>query len=165
MYLHLNSFLAYAVARGYCVKSVGTIIGACLIILLLSSILVGINTFRSTDHTESHGHVETGAAVTSADVVLTLALFDATIANATVTSNTTLDIPLVTAYTSSTKALTVTGLHASDNRTLTIAYKIGDLDSYLAADLGSRLYPVLLVLGVIGIIIGAVVNAFKRTDE
>ncbi len=146
-------------------KSIGTIIGACLIILLLGSILVGINTFRSTDHTESHGYVETGVAVTSADVVLTLELFDAAIANAKVTSNTTLDIPLVTTYTSSTRALTVTGLHPSDNRTLTIEYKIGALDSYLAADIGARLYPVLLVLGVIGIIIGAVVNAFKRSEE
>lgn len=147
-------------------QSIGRIIGACLIILLLGSILVGINTFRSQSLTEAHGSLATGAGVTSYGVPLTVDLFDAYIYNVTsVTSNETTDVPLVTAYASATKIITITGLAESKTRTLTVIYKISSLDSYLAADLGARLYPFLLVLGVIGIIVGAVVVSFKRESD
>ncbi len=146
-------------------QSVGRIIGACLIILLLSSILVGINSFRGSDYTEAHGNLSTGGGITSYDVSLTVALLDDYIYNASVTSNNTADVPLVTAYNSTTKALTVTGLQASNIRTLTVVHKISSLDSYLAADIGARLYPFLLVLGVIGIIVGAIITSFKRESD
>ena len=146
-------------------KPVMLIIGACMIILLLAGVLTGIQDVRSTSHTDAFGSVTTAAAVTTANVTLVEDLFgDRTAEVTSVTSNLTTDIPLVYSYTAATNRLIISGLTASETRTLTVVYKIGRLTDYFGVDTAIRTWPMFLVLGVIGIIAGAVYSASKRGE-
>jgi len=144
-------------------KSVLLVIGACIIILLFSPILDAVNLFRMDDYAATYD-VTTAANVTTAPVTLTEALFDDATAYVTVTSNLTADTALPASYVSSTKALTVSGLEASSTRRLSLSYKIDRLANYTGAGLGAKVLPLMLVLGVIGIVVAAAINANRRGD-
>lgn len=145
-------------------KSATQIIVACLIILMLPAVILAINMFRMTDQTDPF-NVTTGGAVTTADVTLSQSLFDDATYNVVVTSNNTADAPIASTYTSATKLLHVTGLNAEDYRQLSVVYKIDALSSYYAAGVGTKIWPIFLVLGTIGLIIGAVYTAMKSGGE
>jgi len=144
-------------------KSVLLLVGACIIILLLPAILGSVNDFRMTDYEEPH-IVATGGAETTADITLSQALFGDNTYNASITSNVTADAPIPSSYASATKVPTVSGLETSETRRLTITYKIDSLENYYGAGLGARVWPLMLVLGVIGVIVGAVYNATRHGD-
>ncbi len=144
-------------------KSVLLLIGAGIIILLLPAILTGVNDFRMTDYEEPHV-ATTGGAVTTADITLSQSLFGDHTYNASISSNITADAPIPSSYASATKILTVSGLQASQTRRLTITYKIDSLEDYYGAGIGARAWPIMLVLGVIGVIVGAVYNATRHGD-
>ena len=144
-------------------KSVMLILGACIIILLLSAVIPAINDFRSEEYTESHGVVTTGVGGTTANLTLTQDLFlDENSEVESVTSNVTNDVPLVSTYTSATDRLLITGLVASTARTLTVVYNIPSLDNYYAVDIATRVIPLLLVLGVFGLVAAAVYAGTRR---
>jgi len=146
-------------------KSLMLLLGACVIILLLAAVVVGVQDFRSEDYTEAHGVVTTAAGVTSANITLTQDLFmDRTSEVQSVTSNLTSDVPLSASYTSATNRLLVSGLVASETRTITVVYKIGRLDDYYAVEMASRTLLTFLILGVIGLAAGAVYQATRRGD-
>ena len=144
-------------------KSVILIISACMIILLLPAVLLSINEFRMTEYEEPH-IITTAAEVTTSDITLSQELFSGETYNAVVTSNITADAPIPSSYVSSTQVLTVTGLEADNSRTLTITYEIDALNDYIGAGLGATIWPIMLVLGVIGIIVAAVYQATRRND-
>lgn len=144
-------------------RALQLILGAIVIILLMGAMLAGITSFRTQDYTEQHD-VTTGANVTSSAITLSQELFGAHTYNAEVTSNITADAPIPSSYVEASQALTVTGLDDSNSRRLTVVYKISSLDDYWGADLGARAWPLFLVLGVIGIIVGAVVVAARGRD-
>ena len=136
-----------------------------MVILLLGGVFTGIQEVRSTSHTEAFGSVTTAAGVTTANVTLVEDLFgDRTAEVTSVTSNVTTDVPLVSTYTAATNKLLISGLTASQTRTLTVVYKIGRLTDYFGVDTAIRTWPMFLVLGVIGIIAGAVYSASKRGE-
>lgn len=138
-------------------------LGAIMIILLLSPVVTGIQDFRSTEYTEAHGVVTTAAAVTTANVTLTQDLFeDRTSEVVSITSNVTSDVPLVTSYTAATNYLYVSGLTAATTRTLTVVYHIANLADFYGIDLAARTIMTFIILGVIGIIAAAVYNATRR---
>lgn len=141
-------------------KAVGTIIGACLIILMLGAVIAGILDFRSAKYIEPH-NVTTAPAATTADVVLTQELFQDETAYVTISSNNTADAAIPYAYVTGTRTLTVSGLEADKTHQLTITYRYGQLTDYWAADLGSRAWPLVIVLGVFGVIAAAVVGAYN----
>ena len=143
-------------------KSATMIIGAIIIILLLAATLTAINSFRMADYEEPHNVTTTGN--TTADIVLSQSLFNSETYNVAVSSNLTDDAPVPSSYVSATKTLTVSGLKTNDSRRLTITYKIDSLDDYYAVGIAARVWPILLGLGVIGLIVGAVYNAMKHGD-
>jgi len=144
-------------------KSVMLLLGAVVIILLLPAVLPSIQDFRSDSYEEAHGVVTTAAGVTSANLTLAQDLFlDENSQVTSITSNVTADVPLVSTYTKANDRLLITGLIAGTTRTLTVTYNTPVLGDFYGADLGTRVFPIFLVLGVIGIVAAAVYNATKR---
>ena len=81
----------------------------------------------STSYVDIFEAVATGAGVTTADVVLTEALWDDDVANVvSITSTHVPDTPTADSYVSGTKTLTVGGLIEAQTRTLTVTYKYKD---------------------------------------
>jgi len=144
-------------------KPVTLLLGAVVIILMMAAVLTAVDNFRMTEYEESHV-VTTGGAETSKTVTLSQELFSDETYNAVVSSNVTADAPIPSSYASATQALTVTGLEASETRLLTITYQIDALEDYFGASLGARVWPLMLVLGVIGVIVGAVYNATRHGE-
>ena len=144
-------------------KSLSLIIGAVIVILLLSGVLSALNAFRSTDIEASYD-VTTAANVTTSSITLAHELFGDNTVSAEVTSNITTDAPIPYSYTASTKALLVTGLEASNTRRITIDYLTDGLWDYPGASLTARMWPVMIGLGIIGLIIAAVVAATRRGE-
>jgi len=144
-------------------KPVSLLLGAVVIILMMAAVLTAVNDFRMTEYEEGHA-AATGGAETTHDITLSQDLFSNATYNAVVTSNLTTDAPIPDSYASATNVLTVTGLTANTSRLLTITYQIDALEDYFGAGLGARAWPLLLVLGVIGIIAGAVYSAAKKGD-
>lgn len=144
-------------------KSALLVIAACLIILLLPATVAAINDFRMTDY-EAGYMVTTGGGETSADVELSQELFNDDTSLVSVSSNSTNDAPIPSTYVDATDTLTIIGLNQSTTRLLTLTYSINALEDYVGAGIASRVWPIFLVLGVIGLIVGAVYNATKHGE-
>jgi hypothetical protein len=145
------------------VKSLALIIGAVCVILLLSGALLAINDFRSTSVTEEYDITTDGAEVSS-NVTLVHELFGDNTISASITSDYAGDAPIAYSYTASTQKLIITGLDASQTRRLTIVYKTDALWDYPGASISARMWPLFIVLGVIGLIAAAVVSATRRGE-
>jgi len=144
-------------------KPVMLLLGACIIILLLPSIIPAIQDFRSESYTEAHGAVTTAVGVTTANLTLTQDLFlDETSQVDSASSSLGTDVPLTQTYTAASDRLLISGLTANATRTLTVIYKIGILDNYYGADLGARVWPLFLGLGIIGIAAAAVYTSTRK---
>ncbi len=137
-------------------KSATGLIAAAIILMLMGGIMAGLSSFRGVDVVEPH-NVDSGSA--SADIILSNELLDDHTYNCTIVSNQATDAAVPFSYTSATKTLTVTGLDDAVSHTLTLTYKTLQLDS--AADVGARIFPVLLILGVIALVAGAIYNAWR----
>lgn len=144
-------------------KSVSLIIGAICVILLLSGAISAINSFRATDITEEYD-ITTAAGVVTANITLVHELFGDNTISAEVTSNNSLDAPIAFSYTSSTQVLQVTGLEVSQTRRLTIVYGTDALWDYPGASIAARVWPLFLVIGVIGLVVAAVYNATRHGE-
>lgn len=142
-------------------KAVGMILGASLIIFLMPAILLSIVSFRSMDYTEDH-IVTTTSPATSTELTLSQPLFGDNTVNVAISSNITSDAPIASTYASATKKLTVIGLETDTIRRLTLKYKVSQLADYWGADIAARSWPLFIIIGVIGIFVGAVVVASKR---
>lgn len=142
-------------------KSAVLLLTAMVLMLFAYPVIVSLNDFRSRDYAEPH-IVTTGGGITTADVVLVNELFSNATANAVVVSTDADDAPYPTAYVPATNTLSIAGLAAATTRTLTVTYRIAALSDYPGADLSARFWPALLVLGIIGLIGGAIYNATRN---
>lgn len=142
-------------------KAVVLIIGVCLIILLLGAVMAGIRDFRSAEISRPY-NVTTAAGITSANITLTQDLYDDDTAYITITSNITGDAAVPFSYTPATRSLLVSGLAENSLRQLSVEYRYNQLDTYWGADLASKVWPLFLGLGIIGIIIGAVIVGTRK---
>ncbi len=145
-------------------KPVLLLIGAVIIILLMPAMLLSINSFRMADQEDEYIIPLTSPDV-SAVITLSQGLFDDATYNVSLSSNVTADAPIASGYVATTKALTVTGLETDTTRRLTVDYKIAALDSYWGADTGAKTWPMFLILGVLGIIVGAVYTATRHGGD
>ena len=145
------------------IKSVSLIIGAAIVILLLGGVLSAINEFRSTDVQESYD-VTTAANVTSTAVAIVHELFGDNTISAEVSSNLTADAPIPYSYVANTQVLTITGLEADNTRRLTLDYLTDGLWDYPGASIAASMWPIMLVLGVIGLIVAAVISASRHGE-
>ncbi len=143
-------------------KSAAMIIAAMVLLMFTPGTLASVNDFRSRDYTEPH--IITTAATDEADVTLSQALFSSATANVLLTSNNTADAPIPHSYVAATKVLTVSGLAENDTRNLSVVYRIDALDDYFGVGIAILILPALLILGIIGLIAGAVYTATRRED-
>ena len=144
-------------------KSLSLIIGAVIVILLLSGVLSAVNSFRSTE-IEAAYDVTTDASTNTTSIILAHELFGDNTVSAVVASNITVDAPIPFSYTSSTKTLLVTGLEVSETRRLTIDYLTDGLWDYPGASLTARMWPLMIGLGIIGLVVAAVIAATRRGE-
>lgn len=144
-------------------KTVALLIGAVLLVLLMPAAITSIDDFRQSDY-ENQFDVTTGVGETSASVNLSQELFGDETANAVVTSNITSDAPIASSYVGSTQTLTITGLAASETRRLTVDFKIDALTDYFGAATGAQVWPLMLILGVLGVVAAAIYSAVRRGD-
>ena len=144
-------------------KAATNLIAAGIIILMLPAMILAIDQFRLDDQVDPFVET-TGGAETTADVTLSQDLYGDETRNASVSSNVTGDAPVASSYVSATNVLTITGLQVSTSHYLTITYKINRLGDYFGAAAGSRVVPVLLILGVMCIVGGAGYQAFGRGE-
>ncbi len=142
-------------------KSLSLIIGAVCVILLLSGALAAINDFRATEVVEQYD-VTTGAGVLSENITLVHELFGDNTLSASIASDSTNDTPIAYSYTSATQVLLVTGLDAGQSRRLTITYDTDGLWDYPGASLTARMWPLMIGLGIIGLVAAAVIVAVRR---
>jgi len=138
------------------IVALGVIAGVAFLIMLLPPMMGGLEGFRTNDQTDAYS-VTTGGGVTTANVTLTQPLYQNGTQYASVTSNYSADVPLVTGFQSGTRALEVSGLTAGQSRTLTVVYKILALDANV--DTAAGLSPTIFTFGIIGLILIALVGA------
>ena len=100
--------------------------------------------------------VTTGVSEFSADVVLDEELWKSRTTSVTsITSDNGSDDPVADSYVEATQTLTVSGLVESDTRELTITYEYDALTDYTMMGMLVSWAPVLLLLGIFGLIGGA----------
>lgn len=108
------------------------------------------------DHTVS-ANVSTGVGETTGSVTLTKGLYgDSTEYVDSITSDYASDSPTASSYASATKVLTVGGLVASYNRTLTVEYEYDQTTEYTGmasmAKIGPTILFICLLLGGAGMV-------------
>ena len=139
-------------------KVVSILIGAGICLLMLGGLMSAIKAARGSNFTESH-IIATGVGITQENITLAATVMDGLNTNVIVTSTNPLDAPIPFALNAITRQLTVTGLNASDTRTLTITYPIADLDGF--TDEVVRFIPAFWIIGVLCCIGGAGYMAFR----
>ena len=134
----------------------GKIVGGILAIFLLlgafaSPIIEGIKGWRTVDTTEQYV-VVTGGGETGDNVTLSYDLFQAALPEViAITSTEETDTPAATAYVEATNALEVSGLTASETRTLTVNY-YGETANAVMKAIGGFL-AVLIIGGLVGLVL------------
>ena len=139
-------------------KALLIMFGVMFMIIVMPFLINGIHDARTDTFEESFASTTTAAGVVSANVSLSYNLFADAAANVnSVSSNVTSDSPSASTYNTVGDILLVTGLTASQTRTLTVNY---DIASVTLAEL-PNLDPLLLamtywwVLAIMGLIGGA----------
>lgn len=104
----------------------GFLIIAVAVILWMLPITQSVYDYR-TDIYYDYYNWETVAANTTANVVLTNPIYNNDTNTITIQSDLATDVPLYSAYNTTTRLLDMTGLTAGANRTLTVYYDINAL--------------------------------------
>jgi len=138
-------------------KSVVALIGVGVVILMLGAIMLALGSFRGADFAEPHIVL---SGETSTVIVLANDVLDDSTTNIGILSTSANDAPVPYLYTAGDHHLTINGLSESDNRTLTITYKVPRLDDF--SDIVARFFPMFMVLAGVCIVVGAAVSAFRH---
>lgn len=136
------------------------LVGIIIIAMGLPAILDGLVDFRTEGITDQY-IITTNGSTTTGDVQLTHALYNGDTQYASVSSNTTADVPVKGNYTSATKGLTFSGLAINTTRTISVNYRSFGLDNYTGADTGIGFFPVMLALSMLGIVGAAIAYVWK----
>jgi len=143
-------------------KSAVLIFAAIVMIGFLPFTIESINDFRARDYTEPH--IITTTDSDEVDVTLSQPLFSGATANVALVSNITADAPIPHAYVSGTKVLTIAGLALNEVRNLSVVYKIDALTDYFGAGVAARIWPAVIMLGIISLIAAAVYTGTRRAE-
>ncbi len=133
----------------------------CILALLAfaTPISNGIHNWRTDDVTQTFS-VTTGAAETTANIVLLRDLFNAATTEIQTTSSSISETPIPGTYTSATKTLVLTNLTVNQTRTITLAYYSESEDEYM------RIIGPFLLFLIFGGIIGAIIyNALHKSGN
>ena len=145
-------------------RTVMMLAGAMILTVLLVAFITGIDDARMVEFEELH-NATTGAGANTTVVTLTQELFNDETRHVTISSNLTSDAPVPSSYATATQKLTVGGLAASETRQLTVGYKIDRLGEYYAMGVALKVFPMLLGLGIIGLIAAAIYQGVRGNTE
>jgi len=140
---------------GKAMSTVMLIVGIAVSVLFFPMVLSSMDSIQFASNTGTYAAVTTGVGETTADVVLSTALYNDDNGHVTsITSTVGTDVPVAGTYVAATKTLTVTGLTASESRTLTVIYDSDNLSDYTGLGTIVSLSPLiiwLVILGALGI--------------
>ena len=146
-------------------KGAGVVVGLIMVAVLFvifPIVMTSTHELQTDEYIQTEADVTTDVAVTTADVVLTKALWDADVAYVTsVTSDLETDVPVADSYVAGTKTLTVSGLTVSETRTLVITHEYDGLTTYTGMGALVAIAPLLLFIAVLGVVIGGLYGSFK----
>lgn len=115
-------------------------------ILFLLPVPDGIRDFVSDLSTDTFESTVTAVGVTNATVTLTDPIYDDNRNFATVTSSNTTDVPVISAYNSTSQNLTVIGLVEDATRTLTVEYSVFNIYGGDAVEEFTSLMPFIWII-------------------
>ena len=141
-------------------RSVAILLGVVVIMLLSPAIIDSVADFRTDEYTAQYD-MTTSVNETDTDITLTEAVFGNATANIEVSSNVTADAPVASAYVSATKIVTISGLEDDTSHRLTLIYPVTGLGDYIGAGVGAGALPLLLILGLFGLIAAAVYSGTR----
>lgn len=144
-------------------KAAGLLIAAVIIVLSLPAMLTSLDDFRLDEQVDTYV-VTTDNSTTTYSATLSQDLYNDDEVNASVSSNYTSDAPIASSYTAASNALLITGLAISQTHYLTVTYNIEGLTDYYGAFTATRMIPLLFVLGIMAIVVGSAVNAWRRYE-
>ena len=146
-------------------KSGGAILGLIMVAVLFvifPIVMDSTHELQTDEYVQAEAGVTTGAEDVAADVVLTKALWDDDTAYvSSITSDEVTDVPVKGTYTAGTQTLNVTGLAVSKTRTLTITYEYDGLTTYTGMGALVGVAPLLIFIGVLGVVMGGLYVSFK----
>lgn len=138
---------------------------ALLLAVMAGGITDAVTDFRTDSLTETFDG-ETGVGESSVNVQLSSTLWNASLSNASVSSNVTADAPSMSSYNGTNRQVTIAGLVASTPRTLTVEYRTAGLEDMAGADEISTNIPTLILMFIILIpasgLLALIVWAVKR---
>lgn len=141
-----------------------------VIILIILAVSYVPDLITATDETIKDAdtitaNVTTGAAETTGTVTLTNALYNSATTEVTsITSTHGGDNPTPSSYSATSRVLTVSGLEASQTRTLTVIHNYDALANYTAAGPTARFGPTLFIMVLfIGLPAAIVMALFLRS--
>ena len=138
--------------------------GAIILVLLLAAFIVGLDDARMDEFEELH-NVTTGAGANTSVITLTQELFNDETRHVSISSNLTSDAPVPSNYATATQKLTVGGLTTDSSRQLTVTYQTDGLGEYYGIGTALKVFPMLLGLGIIGLIAAAMYQGVSGRDE
>ena len=111
----------------------GFLIMMVAVILFMLPVTRAVYNYR-TDIREDSFNYETGGAETTANVVLHTPLYDNDTDTISIFSDLATDIPLFSAYNTTTRLVDITGLTVAANRTLRVSYDVNSLSDHDSLD-------------------------------
>jgi len=130
------------------------------VILLLLPYTGAIYDFRTEIETDTFNYA-TNASLTTGNVTLQETVYDDDTDTIEISSDLTGDVPLFSAYNTTTRLLDMTGLLASSNRTLTVEYDTNALTDSPALDIFLSWVPWIWLLMVCGLPLVAIYGIIK----
>lgn len=125
------------------------IVAVMIAFVMFPMVLDGAHDIR-TDPCTVTGDITTGVGELDGDVVFTVPLYNDTTANInTLTSDNVADTPVAGTYTAATNTLNVTGLAASDSRTITITYTGDATADYTGLGSLVSIAPLIIFVGLL----------------
>lgn len=138
------------------------IIMVAVMFVLFPIVMDSSHELQTDVYTQTEAAVVTGVGEVAADVVLDEALWDDSNTHVlSVASDNVADTPVAGVYTAGTQTLNVTGLAASDTRTLTIVYEHDALTDYTGMGQMVAVAPLLLFMGVLGAMVFGLYKGFS----
>ncbi len=148
--------------NGRAMEAVFGIISIFIALIMFGLVMTGSHDILTDSDTDTFANVTTAVGVTSADVVLTSDLYNSAVSSVTsVTSSLITDVPVAATYTAGTNTLHVTGLTASETRTLTAVYDYGATDDYTGLTQIVKLGPLVLFLGLLALGVALIWKGIK----
>ena len=143
-------------------KIILAIIGICLVFIMMPMVITALNTMQVDEYSQVEAGIATGVGDDDATVTLDFELWNDSIAEVeSISSNISGDgSAAADSYVSGTQVLTIDGLAASENRTLTVTFNTDALSDYSGLSELARFAPTIIVVALISAALFGVYKMF-----